>query len=568
MIRIHTTFTMICAVISIILTVSMKTDSASEIHPVVFDRFEYTGEDITAESPLEEGQYRNPILAGFHPDPSICRVGNDYYLINSTFEYFPGLPIFHSTDLVNWKQIGHVIHRPEQLDFRNRRVSAGLFAPAITYHEGLFYVVCTKIDGPGNFVVTAENPAGPWSDPTPLGFGGIDPSIFFDDDGTAWIVYNDAPEGEPLYNGHRAVWIQQFDPINREMADSRTLLINGGVDLSRKPIWIEGPHIYKLNGWYYLCCAEGGTSTQHSQVIFRSKKVDGPYEPWDKNPILTQRDLRGDVPGAVTCTGHADLVIGPDGNWWAVFLAVRPYKDGLSPMGRETFLLPVTWTDDDWPVILPAGERVALVGKSPDGVKIQDSSTAPLNGSFTWSDDFQQKDLSLEWIMLREPQDVWWKVNTEEGYLELTPRSEALTGNGNPSYLGRRVRHPVYTATLSAGVPQNEGVSAGLALFMNERHHYFLAVQREGDKTRLYLEKVEGRDVSRMAEVELPSIDEIDLRVATDKDVSSFQYRPKAGEWETLVDDADATIISYTVRDGMFLGATVGPHVRIDGSIE
>ncbi len=537
--------------------------SAQQIKPVFFDNFEYTGEDINATAPLSSDQYRNPILAGFHPDPSICRAGKDYYLINSTFEYFPGLPIFHSTDLVNWKQIGHVIHRPEQLNFRNRRVSAGLFAPAITYHDGLFYVVCTKIDGPGNFVVTAENPAGPWSDPMPLRFGGIDPSIFFDEDGTAWIVYNDAPEGRPLYDGHRAVWIQQFDPKNKKMYESRKLLINGGVDISKKPVWIEGPHIYKLKGWYYLCCAEGGTSTQHSQVIFRSKEVDGPYIPWDKNPILTQRDLDSNAPNAVTCTGHADLVIGPDNNWWAVFLAVRPYKNGLSPMGRETFLLPVNWTDDDWPIILPPGERVPLVSKSPNGVEIQ-ASDAPLNGSFTWSDDFKQKDLSLEWIMLREPEEEWWNVNTTTERLELTPRSETLRGSGNPSFLGRRVRHAKYMAALSVGIPKNEGISSGLVLFMNERYHYFLAVQYKNGKTQLYLEKVEGRDVNRVGEVELSSLNEIDLRVKADKATCSFEYKTKDSDWKTLVGDADATIITSAVRDGMFLGAIVGPHVRID----
>jgi alpha-N-arabinofuranosidase len=536
---------------------------AQQIRPVGFDRFEYSGEDHTAEAPLAAGQYRNPILAGFHPDPSLCRVGKDYYLINSTFEYFPGLPIFHSTDLVNWQQIGHVIHRPEQLDFRGRRVSQGLFAPAITYHQGLFYVVCTMVDGPGNFVVTAEHPAGPWSDPIPLRFGGIDPSIFFDDDERAWVIYNDAPKGRPLYSGHRAVWIQQFDPQKKEMADSRTLLINGGIDISKKPVWIEGPHLYKLHGWYYLCCAEGGTGPQHSQVILRSKQVEGPYTPWERNPILTQRDLSGDVPGAVTCTGHADLEIGPDGNWWAVFLAVRPYQAGRSPMGRETFLLPVTWTDDDWPIILPPGQRVPLVGKSPDGVEVR-SSAAPLNGSFTWRDDFWQKDLSLEWIMLREPRETWWSVNTTAGRLELTPRSEKLTGAGNPSYLGRRVRHATYTATLSVDVPGDEGVSAGLALVMNEGHHYFLAVQRKDNRAYLYLERVERRDVGRLAEADLPSVNELELRVEADKAQCSFQYRLEGGHWQTLVGDADATMISFTVPDGLFLGATVGPHVRID----
>jgi alpha-N-arabinofuranosidase len=530
----------------------------------VFHYFEYRGEDVTVQTPVEAGQYRNPILAGFHPDPSICRVGKDYYLINSTFSYFPGLPIFHSTDLVNWTQIGHVIHRPEQLNYTSRRTSGGLFAPAITYHEGLFYVICTMVDGVGNFVVTAENPAGPWSDPVRLRFGGIDPSIYFDDDGRAWIVHNDGPQGPPQYDGHRAVWIQEFDYKEKRMIGSRTMLIDGGVDITKKPIWIEGPHLYKRNGWYYLCCAEGGTSTDHSQVIFRSKKVDGPYEPWDKNPILTQRDLDGNVPNAVTCTGHADMEIGPDGNWWVVFLAVRPYEGGLSPMGRETFMLPVTWTDDEWPIILPKGQRVPMSVKAPAGAVVRSSQASPFNGNFTWRDEFREKSLSLEWIMLRAPRQEWWNVDPAAGKLELIPRPEKLSGAGNPSYLGRRVRHAGYTATLNAEVPGVEGVSAGLALYMTERYHYFLAVERKGDKARIYLECVNSGQVSRVASADLPSAGEVELRVETQKATCSFQYRPKGDDWKTLVADADAAMISFTVPDGMFLGATVGPHVRID----
>ncbi|HOK96517.1 MAG TPA: glycoside hydrolase family 43 protein [Anaerohalosphaeraceae bacterium] len=542
---------------------SGQTPSAG--HSIVFRRFEYAGRDLNADTPLQPGYYRNPILAGFHPDPSICRVGSDYYLVNSTFEYFPGLPIFHSTDLVNWTQLGHVIDRPEQLDYRNRRISGGLYAPAITYYKGLFYVVCTMVDGPGNFVVTAENPAGPWSNPTPLGFAGIDPSLFFDEDGRAWIVNNDAPQGPPRYSGHRAIWIQEFDYKAKKMIGPRTMLVDGGVDISTKPVWIEGPHIYKRKDWYYLCCAEGGTGPDHSQVIFRSRKVDGPYQPWEKNPILTQRNLSADVPGAVTCTGHADLEIGPDGNWWAVFLAVRPYANGLSPMGRETFLLPATWTEDDWPIILPAGQRVPLTAKAPGGAAAAPSPSAAFNGSFTWVDQFRQETLSPEWLMLRQPKEKWWTLNAQAGTLALTARQERLTGSGNPSYLGRRVRHPVYTASLILDVPSEEGISAGLVLFMNERHHYFLAVQRSGGNARLYLECVNRGQAGRLAEKELPLPNgSIGLQADVQKAVCSFRYTLADDRWETLMDNADASLISFSVPDALFLGATVGPYARMD----
>jgi len=564
----RTQHTLTAGFLFLFLVLNIAAGQSDGIAPIAFEQFEYSGQDIYSPASLEAGHYRNPILAGFHPDPSICRVGNDYYLITSTFEYFPGLPIFHSTDLVNWKQIGHVIHRPEQLNYTSRRTSGGLFAPAITYYNGLFYVVCTMVDNVGNFVVTAENPAGPWSAPVRLDFSGIDPSIFFDDDSRAWIVSNDAPQGPPLYDGHRAIWLQEFDWKNLKMVGPRKMLIDGGVDISQKPIWIEGPHLYKRKNWYYLCSAEGGTGPAHSQVIFRSRSVDGPYTPWDKNPILTQRNLDPEVLGAVTCTGHADLEIGPDGNWWAVFLAVRPYQKGLSPMGRETFLLPVTWTEDDWPIILPPGQRVPLIAKAPKGAVVRSSGLTPLNGSFTWRDDFRDEPLSLEWLMLRQPKETWHQIDSAAGKLLLTPRAESLSGAGNPTFLGRRVRHPVYSVSVIVEIPKQDNVSAGLALFMNERHHYFLAVRRIAGKPCIYVECVKRGRTSELAAVSLPAAERVQLRMDVDKAVGSFGYQlPGQQQQQTLLDKADASMISFSVPDALFLGATVGPHVRIDEPI-
>ncbi len=527
--------------------------------PVAFDWFEYSGQD-TGPSPAA-GEFRTPILTGFYPDPSICQVGEDYYLINSTFAYFPGIPIFHSRDLVNWQQIGHVIDRPQQLPYAGLGVSRGIFAPAISHHNGTFYVVCTMVDAGGNFVVTATNPAGPWSDPTWLDFEGIDPSIFFDDDGRAWMINNGAPEGPPLYDGHRAIWIQEFDPGARRMIGPRKVLVNGGVDISKKPVWIEGPHIYKRDGWYYLCCAEGGTSVNHSQVIHRSRQVDGPYAPWDQNPILTQRDLDGRVPNSVTSTGHADLVVGPDKNWWAVFLGVRPYDGRHSPMGRETFLLPVTWPKDGWPRILPPGERVPLVARTPAGARVSDAPSY-LNGSFTWRDNFSGA-LSPLWIMLRTPQETWWKTDTAAGQLSLTPRAEPLWDKGNPSFLARRVQHAQFTASTSLAIPETPGVSAGLAVFQGERFHYFLAVKREADGVVINLEKLAGGAPEIVASRRLESSGPIALRVEANDATCRFAYAPTPGNWQTLVDNADAKLLTTAVAGG-FVGATVGVHARLD----
>ena len=214
-------------------------------------------------------------------------------------------------------------------------------------------------------MVTAKNPAGPWSDPIWLGVTGIDPSLFFDDDGKVYLLNNDEPPGPARYDGHRAIWMQQIDLARFQPVGPRKVLIDGGVEPEKNPIWIEGPHLYKREGGYYLSDAEGGTGPQHSQVVLRSRDVWGPYAPYEGNPILTQRDLPPDRRLPITNAGHADLVEGPDGTWWAVFLATRPYRGNQYNLGRETFLLPVTWKDG-WPVILPRGERVPMVAKRPD----------------------------------------------------------------------------------------------------------------------------------------------------------------------------------------------------------
>jgi len=534
--------------------------------PVAFDSFTYTGRDTAFTTPVPDGHYRNPILAGYYPDPSICRVGDDYYLINSTFAHFPGIPIHHSRDLVNWTQIGHVIDRPSQLNFDGLGITRGIFAPALNYHNGTFYVVCTLVDKGGNFLMTATNPAGPWSDPIWLNFDGIDPSLFFDDNGRAWLVNNgNPPDNKPLYQGHRAIWLQEFDIAAKKMTGPRSIIVNGGADLSKKPVWIEGPHLYKRDGWYYLCCAEGGTSSQHSQVILRSQSVTGPFAPWDKNPILTQRDLDGNAPLAVTCTGHADLVIGPDGNWWSVFLACRPYAPDRWATGRETFLLPVKWTEDGWPQILPPGERVPYLVASPKGATIVANPTHPLTGNFTWTDEFDQPALSPFWIMLRTPHETWWKL--ADGKLVLTPQSEKLSGKGNPSFYGRRLQHSKFDATVKLQVPATVGISAGLAAIQNETHQFYFAVQRTDGGLSAFVEQWNGPKPERLITGLLPEgTTSVELRLTGDEKILSFAYSVKPGEWHVLVPATDSYPLSGQAAGGgiHFTGALVGPHARIE----
>ena len=558
--------------------------------PVAFDWFEYTGRDTVFASPLPAGSFRNPILAGFYPDPSLCRVGDDYYLVNSTFAYFPGIPIFHSRDLVNWTQLGHVIDRPTQLNYDNLGVTRGHFAPTISFHDGMFYVLCTMVDAGGNFLVTAKDPAGPWSDPVWLGFDGTDPSLLFDDDGRAWLVNcGDPPDNQPLYPGHRAIWIQAFDVPAKKLTGPRSIIINGGVDLAKKPIWIEGPHLFKRGGWYYLCCAEGGTSDQHSQVIFRGKSPTGPFTPWDKNPILTQRDLDGTVPQAITCTGHAELVAAPDGQWWASFLGCRPFAGKYWTTGRETFLLPVKWTDDGWPQILPSGQRVPYIVSGPKVGRVipnapsQDAratndgglgiirpttnfASVPFTGNFTWRDDFSSKTLSPLWLMLRTPKETWWSLDKPAGRLSLTPRAEPLSGKGNPSFLARRVQHARFDATTALAVPADIGVSAGLVVFQNETHYYYLGVRRTATGLSVFLERANGKTPEFVVSAEISDTANLQLRITGEEKILSFAYATAPDSWQMLVSDADVTPVTVQAAGGglHFTGAVIGIHARIE----
>lgn len=543
--------------------------SAEVANAVAFEWFEYTGRDAIFEAPLPAGSYRNPILAGFYPDPSICRVGDDFYLVTSSFAYFPGIPIFHSRDLVHWTQLGHVLDRAAQANFDGRGVSRGVFAPAIGFHDGLFYVINTLVDAGGNFFVTAKNPAGPWSDPVWLNFDGIDPSLFFDDDGRAYIVNNGPPVGAPLYEGHRAIWIQELDLKAQKLSGPREVVVNGGVDLARRPIWIEAPHVFKRGDWYYLICAEGGTAEEHSEVVFRSRAVRGPYAPWERNPILTQRDLDPQRTAPITCTGHADFVAAPDGTWWAVFLGCRPYEGNRYHTGRETFMLPVTWTDDDWPVILPAGEVVPTVVAGPK-LPAASAASASLNGNFTWRDEFDAPTLASLWMFLRTPHETWWSLTDRPGALTLTPRAATLAGRENPSFIARRQQHADFSASTALHVPAAAGISAGLVAFQNETHHFFFGVRRNPERgVEVFLERASGSETETAPRtVAVSAIDAagdapVGLKIEGHGGACSFFYATRPGEWKSLRENEDASILSTAVAGG-FVGATLGLHARIE----
>ena len=540
--------------------------SAAAAAEAVFDGFDYRGHDLVNRAVAAgPGDYRTPILAGFHPDPSITRVGQDYYLVTSTFAYFPGLPVFHSRDLVNWTQIGAGIERPSQLSFDGLGLSRGVFAPDITHHAGVFYILNTCVDCGGNYLITAKDPAGPWSDPVWLkDIDGIDPSFFFDADGRTWILNNGSPEGTPLYDGHRAIWIQEFDLAAHRPIGPRKVLVNGGVDLSKKPIWIEGPHIFRRGDWYYLSCAEGGTAEGHSQVILRSRSVTGPYEAYPGNPILTQRGLAADRPFPITSAGHAELVETSSGEWWASFLATRPYSADFYNTGRETFLLPVRWVDD-WPVILPAGEAIPYVHRRPNLPKDATARSATA-GDLAWRDDFRAATLEPGWMMIRTPHSPWYRL--QAGSLHLRARPEPLGGGGQPSYLGRRQQHAFATASTRVRfTPTHDGDRAGLAVVQSDAFFYVLAVGRSAGRTVVALDRRAGPADPvhgvRVAEAGLPGGQAVDLRIEARGDRYDFAYATRPGHWVTLQRDADGTILSTRTAGG-FVGATLGLYAFSD----
>jgi len=540
------------------LTSALLSAHAVAEEPIAFDWFEYSGRDATFTAPLPAGSFHNPILAGYYPDPSVVRAGDKFYLVNSSFAHWPGIPIHESRDLVHWKLIGHALNDASKVSFDGLNISRGVFAPAISYHDGTFYVVNTLVDSGGNFVVTAKNPKGPWSEPAWLkNVDGIDPALFFDVDGKAWLVNNGPPPDKPLYPGHRAIWIHEFDAAKLAAGPAK-LLVDGGTDIGKKPVWIEGPHLYRVKNWYYLMCAEGGTERNHSEVVFRSKSPLGPFEPYKDNPILTQRDLPADRANPVTNAGHADLVQMADGSWWSVFLASRPYQDYLFNTGRETFLLPVHWKDG-WPVILEHGKEIPYalgaphVKSGPDPAEVD-----ALSGNFTRRDDFDLAEPGPEWLQLRVPKQPWYELLN--GELVIHPLKVNLDEKGNPSFYARRQAHLRFAASSEFAPPRQPGTAAGLAAYQNEKYWYFMGTRRLGEQLQLFLERHSGEAFAIVKTVTIAAPETLRLMINGEGARYSFLYDAGQG-WQALQDNDDGSLLSTAVAGG-FVGTVLGPYAR------
>ena len=532
-----------------------------------FDWLAYEGADPAHAQPIDAAtQYRNPVISGFYPDPSVTRVGEKYYLVTSTFGYFPGIPVFESQDLVSWRQIGNVIDRPGMLNFDGLGLSRGVFAPTIEFHDGTFYVANTCVDCGGNFIVKSNDPAGPWSDPIWLPeVGGIDPSLYFDKDGTVYLINNDAPAGEPRYEGHRAIWIRAVNPETFQSISEPKVIIDGGVRPEENPIWIEGPHIYFKDGYYYLSAAEGGTAVGHSQVILRSRSVEGPYTPFEGNPIMTHRHLDPDRENPITSVGHADYVTDDNGDWWATFLGVRPYEDDFYNTGRETFLMPVRW-ENGWPIIIQGEEKVGYIQSRP-ARPVANAAKIPTSGDFEITDDFEFAELPYYWMTPRVPKSPWY--NLDNGRLQIIDLGTGLGEGEQPTMLGRRQQHLYATVTTKIDqLPIAAGTETGLTTFQSDDYFYALGITKDvNDNYIVKLRRKAGEgDVLNGEVVSSSALSEdaslpLYLKIEAKGAQYDFAYSTDNETWTFLEKDLNGKILSTRTAGG-FVGAVFGLYVQ------
>ncbi len=477
--------------------------------------------------------YDNPVLSGFNPDPSVCRVGSDYYLATSSFEYFPGVPIYHSRDLVNWRQIGHALTRVSQLPLEGQKSSKGIFAPTLRCQDGTFYLVTTNIENGGSFYVTTKDPAGEWSEPVWLKEPtfGMDPSLLFDDDGKVYYTRHGGGERGGAYQA-------ELDLATGKLkADVRQIWAGTG------GVWPEGPHLYKVNGMYYLLQSEGGTSYNHSLTMARSSTPWGPFEPAPGNPLLTHRD-HPELP--IQATGHGDLVQTPEGKWWMIMLGIRPVNK-QHHLGRETLLAPVSWDDKGWLVVnggKPIQERMSADGLPP----LKPWPVAPVR------DDFNQPRLGLEWTFLRGPATGLWSLSEAPGTLRLKGSAATLDDVAMPAFVGRRQQHMrMRAATELKFDPAAKDDIAGLALRMNEEHHYTLRIAGQPRRVELVTRVAGKSTVQKSAPL---GAGPVTLQITSTPERYDFSFKSGKGKLRTI-GTAPTNDLS-TEKAGGFTGVFVG----------
>ncbi len=485
----------------------------------------------------EINEYHNPIIQGFYPDPSICRVGEDYYMVHSSFEYFPGVPIFHSKDLVHWQQIGHVLTRESQLNLDTVPASGGIYAPTLRFHNDTFYMITTNTTHEGNFFVHTTDPYGEWSDPVWVDMPMIDPSLFWDDDGKVYVQTSTGifQSEIDLKTGKR------LSPLRRIWEKG-----SGGN-------WIEAPHIYKKDGYYYLLLAEGGTYYGHMITIARSKNIWGPYESCPNNPILTHRNTYLDP---IQGTGHGDLIQDHHGDWWMVFLAFRVNGQFYHTLGRETFLAPVTW-ENGWPVV-NNNEDISLKMKVP---------TLPFHKFNTHNrDEFEHEKLALQWNFLRNPPDSsYYSLTEKKGSLMLKGTASNLNDLLPKTFVGRRQQDYHFEATTSFNFQPTAGnEEAGVTLLMNNKHHYDIFISRNKAGQRTINARYTIGSLQHVVKTEVIDEGNVEIKLTGDRDHYQLLYKAaKTGDYNLLF-NPDIIYLSVDVTGG-FTGVYIGLYATGNG---
>lgn len=476
--------------------------------------------------------YKNPIIPGYNPDPSCIRVGDDYYLVTSTFEHFPGVPIYHSKNLVNWELIGHCLTKDSQLDLIGTPSSKGIYAATIRYHEGRFYMVTTHTSGLGNFFVYTDDIYGEWSDPIKVDAKGIDPSLFWDDDGKCYFCSN--PKGIVAF---------EIDPNTGEVLSDRHTLTFGTGGRA-----LEAPHMYKKDGMYYLICAEGGTELGHRVTVFRSQNVFGPYESCPNNPILCHQER--DLP--ISATGHADIFEDENGNWWMVFLGYRMLpRLKLQILGRETFLAPMKW-EDGWPVVGLGG--YALPEMDAPLPKIE--TVKPVCHDVSY--DFDKDSFDKRFTFVRNPERERYIHDKDSRTLTLIGSGTSLDDvNAQPTFAG--VRQPDFNILLTAklDLKNTDAKKAGISIMQTAGYHHDIYVETENGDTYAVFSRTAAFINDKPGRVMLTDCDEAELFIKGDNKYLYFGIM--AGDTQiTLGKALCASLCSETVVPRSFTGVFLG----------
>ena len=515
--------------------------------------------------------FQNPIIKGFYPDPSAIRVGDDFYLVTSSFSYYPGIPIFHSRDLVHWEQIGHVIHRPEQVQLGPDSFAGGLFAPTIRYHNGTFYVIVQNASmgdsvAGTNFILTALDPRGPWSDPIYVEGGGGDPSLFWDDDGRVYIHYSNLKMADRGVND-LGIYQAEIDVTTGKLLSAPVYLWRGALENAYSP---EAPHIYKYNGYYYLLISEGGTEHFHGVTVARSSSINGPYDCYLGNPILTHHHLKKLYP--ICNVGHGELIQLSDDSWYMVVLATRLYGGYHKNLGRETFLVPVIW-EDGWPVASPDTGKVEWEYPAPN----LPECSFPAKSGF---DDFNSSELDLRWNFIGVPTNNVYRIADSRLYLRMIAEpicperppfgGPPMPGRGRPpiekkalSFLARRQEDPSFIAETKLSVRvAGTGDSAGLCMMQNNYTQIRLELSGANGAPVFRVVKVTMKDmfsgytIETLGEIPAEGTEFI-LRIRADEQDLSFYAGPASGE---LVPVAEHIFGGFMGSEscGGYLGTYIG----------